>query len=95
MQISSLRLFKDASILQKVRQSITNLKDTPTSAGSTPKLQKIEQIKVDSHYLRDPLEAELKNEEVFVGHDAGKYLSNCNLTLKLISSLSIFLLVTT
>ena len=48
---------------------ITQLNDAdgPPPAG---KLQKIEQIKVDSHYLRDPLEADLKNEEMFVSNDA-------------------------
>lgn len=34
------------------------------------KLQKIEAVKFNSNYLRDPLEEELKNEEIFLNHDA-------------------------
>lgn len=32
------------------------------------KLQKIEAIKPHSNYLKDPLEEEMKNEEIFVNH---------------------------
>jgi len=38
------------------------------------KLQKIEAIKLNSDYLRNPLEEEMKNEEVFLAHDAGNTL---------------------
>lgn len=34
------------------------------------KLQKIEAIKLNSNYLRSPLEEEMKNDEVFVANDA-------------------------
>lgn len=34
------------------------------------KLNKIEYVKINSNYLRDPLQEEMKNEEIFVSHDA-------------------------
>jgi len=35
------------------------------------KLQKIEQVKLDSNYLQDPLKAEMDNDQIYVGQDAG------------------------
>lgn len=41
-----------------------------TGLSSTKKLGKVEVIKVNSNYLREPLETELGNDEIFVGPDA-------------------------
>jgi len=41
-----------------------------SDAGTLKKLQKIEAIKLNSEYLRVPLEEEMKNDEVFVSNDA-------------------------
>jgi hypothetical protein len=45
--------------------------DLSVDSKPVKKLQRIENIKLDSHYLRDPLENEMKNDEIFVGPDAG------------------------
>ena len=37
------------------------------------KIQKIELTKINSNYLRDPLEGEMKNEEIFVSHDGKSF----------------------
>eukprot|EP01031_Cornospumella_fuschlensis_P045033 gene45033-55087_t len=43
----------------------------PTSVAPTEKkLGKVEAIKLRSNYLRDPLKAELENEEIFLSQDA-------------------------
>ena len=47
---------------------------TPEKAGTTKTLAKIEQIKIDSMQLREPLLTEMKNDEIFVSHDAYQIL---------------------
>jgi hypothetical protein len=41
-----------------------------TTAEGEKKLGKVEAIKVRSNYLKDPLQEELSNEEIFVSPDA-------------------------
>lgn len=41
-----------------------------TATAPPPKLQKIEQIKLNSNYLNDPLKEELSNDEVYLSPDA-------------------------
>lgn len=43
---------------------------TPPPAEPKKKLQKIEALKINSNYLRDPLQEELGNDELFLTHDA-------------------------
>jgi sulfite reductase (ferredoxin) len=43
-------------------------------AAPPKKLQKIEQLKIDSNSLRDPLREEMKNDEIFVSQDAYQIL---------------------
>ena len=45
-------------------------KDPTSLLHSTKPLGKVEKIKVNSNYLRDPLKTELGNDEIFVGADA-------------------------
>jgi sulfite reductase (ferredoxin) len=47
---------------------------TVTTRGAEKKLTKVEQIKVDSQYLREPLRTEMGNDEIFVTHDAYQIL---------------------
>lgn len=53
-----------------------------TEKPPVKKIQKIELTKINSNYLRDPLEEEMKNEEIFVSHDGTQLqLHPCPLTL--------------
>jgi hypothetical protein len=76
-----ISLYNHANLLDNYktsfRSSISKLFSAATpgdveSQSNVPKkLQKIEAIKLDSNYLRYPLEDEMKTEEIFVNPDAG------------------------
>jgi hypothetical protein len=44
------------------------------SSAEAKKLAKIEQIKIDSLQLREPLRTEMQNDEIFVSHDSYQIL---------------------
>jgi hypothetical protein len=64
--------FKSQSIHSALTLQNDDLTDskTPAITIKPKKLQKIEQLKIDSHYLKDPLKDEMKNEEIFLSNDA-------------------------
>jgi sulfite reductase (ferredoxin) len=47
---------------------------SPSILRAEGKLQKIEQLKVDSNSLREPLKTEMQNDEIFVTHDGYQIL---------------------
>ena len=77
VQIIALRrstTSKRQATFGRIPQRQLRMVATPEKAGTTKTLAKIEQIKIDSMQLREPLLTEMKNDEIFVSHDAYQIL---------------------
>ena len=57
---------------QRTLPSLSGLRMVATDKPPK-KMQKIELTKINSNYLRVPLENEMKNEEIFVTHDGERF----------------------
>ena len=68
----SNRMVTSSRLLNKLNKFYLNMNSMENKIDfwDREKLNKIEYVKINSNYLRDPLQEEMKNEEIFVSHDA-------------------------
>ena len=68
----SNRMVTPSRLVQNVNKFHLNMNSMEDKLDfwNREKLNKIESVKINSNYLRDPLQEEMKNEEIFVSHDA-------------------------
>lgn len=70
---SGLLLKKHSKLIQRIKmvsKSAHTVDNDMLYNWDREKLNKIEYVKINSNYLEDPLAEEMKNEEVFLSHDA-------------------------